>query len=211
MARVIIPVVLLGTIAGCAPLGSIAGGNVLTDNLSEPLDGATTARIDINTPGGNLTADRLSGDGSLLASGTLQYYEKQAAPARTLNTSDGQTTLTLKGAEANQPWFRLPWAACNAATEWHIHLNPAVALDISAHSGGNVNLNLAGLTLTRVAADSGGGNLDVVLPDNAADLDVTAKTGAGNVTVEIGDGVLGTGIISARSGAGNVIVDVIGG
>ena len=47
--------------------------------------------------------------------------------------------------------------------------------------------------------------MDVVLPDNAADLSVTAKTGAGNVTVSVPSGVAAK--IHASSGLGKVIVD----
>jgi len=183
--------------------------NVLTDSFSEPLNGATTAKVDINAGDGNLTIDRLAGGEQVLASGTLQYFEKQGLPTRTLVFSNGQAALTLRGGGAGRPWFRFPWAACNGATEWQIHLNPAVSSDITAHSdGGNVKLNLAGLAVTCVSADTGGGNVDVVLPDNAADLSVTAKTGAGNVTVEIESGIIGSNIVSANSGAGDVVVRI---
>jgi molybdopterin-binding protein len=181
--------------------------NVLTHNLSEPLNGATTASVDINTGDGNLTIDRLTGGDHVLANGTLQYLEKQGLPTRTLNVSNGQAKLTLRGGDAGQPWFRFPWAACNGATEWQIHLNPHVQLDITAHSdGGNVKLDLAGIEVTRVMADTGGGNMDVVLPDNTANLSVAAKTGAGSVNVEIGSGIAGSSIVNASSGAGNVNV-----
>ena len=183
--------------------------NVLTHNLSEPLNGATSAKVDINTDSGNLMIDRLAGGEQVLASGALQYLENQGPPTRTLNTSYGQTTLTLRGGDAGRPWFRFPWATCNGAFEWHVHLNPTVSSEITAHSGGgNVKLNLTGMAVTRVSADSGGGNMDVVLPDNAADLCVAAKTGAGNVTVEIGSGVTGSNTVDANSGAGNVVVRV---
>jgi hypothetical protein len=183
--------------------------NVLTYNLSEPLNGATTAKVDINTGTGNLTIDRLAGGEQVLASGTLQYFENQGVPTRTLNTSNGQATLTLRGGDTGRRWFRFPWAACNGAYEWQIHLNPTVSSDITAHSGGgNLKLDLAGMAVTRVSADTGGGNMDVVLPDNAANLSVTAKTGAGNVAVEIGSGITGSNIVNANSGAGNVVVHV---
>jgi hypothetical protein len=46
--------------------------------------------------------------------------------------------------------------------------NPTVSSEITAHSdGGNVRLNLAGMAVTRVSADAGGGNMDGFLPDNA--------------------------------------------
>jgi len=180
--------------------------NMLTDNLLEPLNEATTAKVDINAGDGNLTIDRLTGDAQVLASGTLQYFENQGLPTRTLVSSNGQATLTLKGGGSRRPWFRLPWAACNGATEWQIHLNPTVASDITAHSdGGNVRLNLADMEITRLSADTGGGNMDVVLPDNAANLSVTAKTGAGNVVVCIPSGVAAR--IHATTGLGKVTVD----
>jgi hypothetical protein len=184
--------------------------NVLTDNFSEPLDGATTAKVDINVGDGNLTIDRLTGGEPVLAGGRLQYLEDQGLPTRSVNTSNGQITLTLRaGGSTKQPWFRFPWSACNGATEWQIHLNPSVPSDITAHSdGGNVVLNLAGMAVTRVSAETGGGNMDVVLPDNAANLGVTAKAGAGNVTVELGSGITGSAVVNAGSGAGNVAVRI---
>lgn len=141
---------------------------VLTDKLSEPLSGITAARIDINAGDGNLIVDRLTDSAQLLASGTLQYLENQGVPTKSVDTSNGQITLRLRTGRAEQPWFRLPWAACNGATEWQIHLNPAVSSDITAHTdGGNVKLNLEGMAITHVSADTGGGNMDVILPDNA--------------------------------------------
>jgi hypothetical protein len=180
---------------------------VLTRNLSEPLGGATTAKVEIRAGDGNLTIDRLAGEEQVLARGTLQYLENEAAPSRTLISSDGQAALTLKRGDARRSGFRLPWHACIGETEWQIQVNPTVSCDLTAHSdGGNVKLNLSGMAISRISADTGGGNVDVVLPDNAANLDVTAKTGAGNVTVEIGSGTAGSSTINASSGLGSVVV-----
>lgn len=180
--------------------------NVLTHNLSEPLGNAMAAKVDIDNGDGNLAIDGLTGGEQVLASGTLQYLEKQGLPTRTLNTSNGQATLKLKASCGGQPWFRFPWQACNGATEWQIHLNPTVLSDITAHSGGgNVKLDLAGMAVTRVSADTGGGNMDVILPDNVANLSVTAKTGAGNVDVHIPSGMAAR--IHATTGLGKAIVD----
>ena len=56
-----------------------SGKKVLTCDLAEPLGGATAARIDINAGSGNLTIDSLPGDAQMLASGTLEYLEKQGS------------------------------------------------------------------------------------------------------------------------------------
>jgi hypothetical protein len=183
--------------------------NVLTYNLSEPLCGATAAKVDFDTASGNLTIDTLTEGAPVLASGTLEYVANQNMPTRSMNMSNGQATLTLKSTSLGKPWFHLPWSACNVATNWQIHLNPDVQADITARSGGgNVKLDLAGMDVTHLAADSGGGNLDVVLPDRAANLYVIAKTGGGNVTVEIGRGTTGSNTLKATSGAGKVEVHI---
>ena len=182
---------------------------IFTDTFSEPLNGATTARVEISAGDGNLTIDPLIDGELLLASGTLQYLEKQGAPTRTLVSRDDQAALTLKGGGARQPWFRFPWSACNGATDWEIRLNPTVSSELIAHSdGGNVKLNLAGMAVTRVSADTGGGNIVVILPENATNLNLNAQTGAGNVAVESGNVLMGSNLINAKSGAGNVEVRI---
>src|SRR5512144_11203 len=183
--------------------------NILTDNLSEPLAGATTAKVDIDVAEGNLTIDKLPSGEQLLVSGMLQYLERQGLPTWSVKAIDGQATLSLKARSTGRPWFHLPWSACNGATEWQIHLNPNVQSDVTAQSGGgNVKLDLAGMAITRVSAETGGGNMDVILPDNAANLSVNAKTGGGNVNVEIGRGITGSNVVNAASGAGNVVVQI---
>jgi hypothetical protein len=206
---VIVLILLLGVLSGCAHTGGSSSSKVLAEPLSEPLNGASTATATIDAGDGNLTIDRLAGGDDLLASGTLEYVEKQGLPTHSVNTRDGQAWLTLRGGSGGQRWFRFPWSACNGATTWQVHLNPGVRFDITAHSsGGNVKLDLAGLTVAHVAADTGGGNMEVVLPEHAADLDVTARTGAGNVTVEIGSDTTGSSVVEAGSGAGNVEVRI---
>jgi hypothetical protein len=183
--------------------------NVLTDRLSEPLNGTTAARVDINAGTGNLTIDRLTRGEQVLAGGTLQYFEKQGLPTRSVSSENGEAKLTLRAGDAGRPRFRFPWDACKGQYEWQIYLNPEVSSEIRAHSdGGNIKLDLAGMAVTHLSADTGGGNIDMVLPDNAADLIVAASTGGGNVTVEIGSGTKGSNTLDANSGAGNVIVHV---
>ncbi len=61
------------------------------------------------------------------------------------------------------------------------------------------------MAITRVSADTGGGNMDMVLPDNASSLNVKASTGAGNVIVLVPSGIAAK--IRASTGLGKVIVD----
>jgi hypothetical protein len=182
---------------------------IITEKFSEPLNGAESATIKIDTRQGNLFVDRLAGEDQLLAAGTLEYMEKRGLPSRILTSSDHAARLAIQGAGGSRAVLRMPWQACNAATEWNIHLNPRVALQIDAVSGGgHVKLDLTGLHVTRVSAESGGGNMEVSLPEKAANLDVAATTGGGNVTVELGHGSTGGNTVKAESGAGTVSVQV---
>lgn len=199
---------LLVTLAGCTGSGS----SVLTQNLSEPLGSATTAKIEIDPGDGNLSIDQITGGEQALATGTLQYLENQGQPIHTVDTTSGQAALTLKASRGEKPWISLPWDTCNGATEWQVYLNPRVTSDLAAHTdGGNVKLNLAGMVITNLRADTGGGNVEVILPEKTANLSATVKTGAGNVTVEIGKSITGSSTVSASSGAGNVMVRLPGG
>jgi len=184
-----------------------SGSNgLLTYQLSEPLNGTRTAKVDIYCDTANLTIDRLTGGEQVLARGSLQYFEKKGLPTRSLDCKSGQSILTLRGAQPGRPMFRFPWSACNGALDWQIQLNPSVPLDITAHSGGgNIKLQLAEMSLTNLTADTGGGNIDVVLPDIASDLNVAVATGAGTVTVSLPGGIEAR--IYAASGLGKVVID----
>lgn len=180
---------------------------VLTQNISMPLDGAKNAKIDINCGTGHLTVDRLNADERALAKGTLQYLQNQGLPNQSLTTIDGQARYMLKAGETRSSGFHFPWAACGGAYEWQIQLNPAVPSDIVVQSrGGNVKLDLGGMHVTRLSADSGGGKLEVVLPDNSANLMANARTGGGNIDIKVGKGTTGNNTITANSGTGNVVV-----
>ena len=144
VAGLILVALLAVGVAGVSTIGSMASGNVLTYDLSEPFVNAATANVNINAGDGNLTIDGNVEMGSRLIGGELQYLEKQGEPGVSVTTIDNQTAITLKAGDGVQPRLRLPWQACNGATEWQIHLNPALATDILAHSnGGNVKLDLS--------------------------------------------------------------------
>ncbi len=204
-----VPVLLLAALAALASCASAPSGNVLSDSLSQPLNGATAATIDISSGPGHLSVDKLT-DGSKLADGTLEYLEKQGTPTRTADLEGSHATLALKPGGTVKSGFRFPWQACwGGAYQWQVNLNPSIPSDITAHSaGGNMKLNLADMTVTRLFAQNEGGNIDVILPNDAADLDATAKTGAGNVTVDVSASMTGSNVVTASSGAGNVVVRV---
>jgi hypothetical protein len=188
--------------------GRNTGNSLLTQDQSQPLRGVTTARVEIDPGDGNLTVDPLASGEPVLVSASLQYLEKQGLPLWSTTTSDGQTVLSLKANKGSgQPWLRLPWEACNGATDWQIHLNPAVVTDLQAHTaGGNMMLNLTGFAIRHVSAETGGGNVTVVLSSGlTGSSTIEASSGAGNVEVQLPEGTAAR--IHATTGMGKIILD----
>lgn len=179
---------------------------VLIHNLSVPLNEATAVSLDIHAGDGNLTIDGIPGSLQTLANGTLEYLEAQKVPTQSLEMSKGLATFALLGGQSKQPRFRMPWSACNGATNWIVHINPQVSSDLAAHSdGGNIKLDMSGVNLKSLSADTGGGNIAVVLADNSSHLIVNARTGAGNVEVCIPAGIASR--IHATTGLGKLIIN----
>lgn len=188
-------------LTGCA--GSNA--NVFTQTLSEPLNGATAARVEIHRYSGDLTIEKYTGNEPVLVSGNLAYLEGQEFTKST--GADGQTAVLSLATDVRQAGFRPPWEGCDDDTLWQISLNPNVPSDIDVYSGGGeISLDLTGIAVTRVSAETGGGIVNLVLPENGSNLSASAKSGAGNVNIEVRKGFTGTSTISAESGAGTVVV-----
>ena len=70
---------------------------VLTHNLSEALGSVDTADVNIDPGDGNLAVDGLTGNEQELASGTLQYLEKNGLPPGRL------TRVTSRPASQSKP------------------------------------------------------------------------------------------------------------
>jgi hypothetical protein len=178
---------------------------VLTHNLSEAIGNVAAADVDITPGDGNLVVDGHSGNEKELAGGTLQYLEKNGPPAWSVDTGSMPARFKIKSAGKGQHWLHLPWAACNGATNWHIHLNRRVISSVNAQSnGGNITLSLGGMPLTRVTAFTGGGNIELTIPDPGTTLSITAKSGAGNVIVHVPGNTAAR--IKATTGLGKLIL-----
>jgi len=182
---------------------------IINQGFSTPRNGAKTAKIEIDVSTGNLVFSSLPAGDPQLASGTMQYLEGQEKPIMSVASGKGQTDLSLRAANLGPKWSLLPWKACMGATNWTVNIHPEVIADIRAHSGGgNLQLDLEGMTLQKVSAETGGGNVDLSLPSDMDDFQVLAKSGGGNVKVKIGDRANGTSKVEVGSGAGNVTVTI---
>ena len=180
--------------------------NRLNMTLSEPLSNITDANIIIDQDDGNLFINETLDNAHVLVSGNLQYFEKMGAPKSVISRDGNLANFSLtENSGRNQS--RLPWSACNGTNDWEIHLNPQVSYDISTKTdGGNVTIDLTGLSIKHLNTETGAGMTKIVLPNSATNLDVNANVGAGEITIVVGESVTGILKINAHSGAGEVTV-----
>ena len=175
-------------------------------DFSIPLNNAHTAIIDLYAGSGNLTIERAILEESVLINGRVQYSEKQGPPTQALSYADDRVIFKLHAFDSGRPWFKLPWAPCNGATNWFFRLNRSIPMEVKTQSGGgNINLDLADCSLINLTATTGGGNIDLVLPDLVANMSASLNSGAGNVTILIPGNLEAK--VHASSGLGKVIVD----
>lgn len=63
--------------------------------------------------------------------------------------------------------------------------NPNVAIDLTVIVGaGNAEIDLTGLNITSLNVEGGAGSLDIILPSNSQNLDVSVSSGAGTISIE---------------------------
>lgn len=179
---------------------------LLNYNLLEPLGGITAAKVDINSGDGNLEIGSFSSQEPILVRGALQYREDHNPPESSLDRDADQATLTVISGGGGQRWLRMPWSSCNGGTEWQIQLNPSVAYEITARTGGGIiKIDLSGMDVSQIQAETGGGIVELTLPEITSDIKVNAKTGAGKVLLVVPAGVAAK--IYATTGMGKVIVE----
>ena len=102
---VALPILCAATVFAVTYPASAGSSDVQTDTLSEPLNGITAAKMNIDTGDGNLTVDWLTGGEPLLAGGTLQYLENIGLPARTLTIFGEKATYLLEAGKGGQRWI----------------------------------------------------------------------------------------------------------
>ncbi|MGE5250583.1 MAG: toast rack family protein [Bacteroidota bacterium] len=173
--RVLMAIVLLGflVLAGCRG-GRV--GKLRSEAQSVKLDGSQPVRVNVDFGAGNL---KLKGGAQQLMEADFTYNVARIRP--TVEYARG--TLAV-----SQPTTR-GWPDMRGITgfrnEWDLRLYDDVPMDLTVDVGaGTSDLQVAGLSLTRLKVNQGAGtgtiDLDGAWTD---DLDVTIDAGAADLTV----------------------------
>ena len=199
-------VVLLIALMVVGPsLGLATNVEVKTAQYSEPVDGATSAKVDLGVGTGSLTVHG-SDDANALMQADIGYFG-------TLNyvaggTTERTITLTEDSGGSGFGFFNLFDLITNSEKlNWDVALNPAVPLDLEARGGtGSMRLQLGEFELRGLNVDSGTGSVTLALPSKGASYDGAVSTGTGSLNVTIPDGA--TVRLTVRIGTGSATFDV---
>ncbi len=167
--------------------GSVRGG------WSEPLDGATAIRADIDIDNGDVSiADSLPAGATVPADIALQteYRAGSDSPIARNWLRDGDAGIATLGSEpADLPVTALRWLHSPEQATWDVGLNPRVPVDLDVDIGvGSARVDLTGLSTAQFEIDVGVGDADVIVGD------ATAATGVSRIRVGVG----GVGLIVPR-------------
>jgi hypothetical protein len=159
------------------------GGELKTLTFTEPIGGATSARIDLDLERYPTMVETVSSS-NLLIEAELDTFTDVAFTA----SGDQKKSVRL---EADTDYsFDLNWLeSITVDARWEIGLSPDVPLDLTVDVGsGSATLDLMDLDLTDLMIDGGSGSVDLTLPASASEYDVEIDGGSGSFNMELADG-----------------------
>jgi hypothetical protein len=155
------------------------------ETASVPLDGARSARINIQHGAGRLTIGAGAGPMELVSGtfgGGLNAHTRQ----------DGdKTQVTLRVRDLGFPMVIFPWFwGPHNMLEWNVSLTDEIPLELKLNTGASdTRLNLTDLQITSLWVETGASATEIHMPDSAAFTKAVIKAGAASVNVRVPDGV----------------------
>ena len=157
--------------------GQVVGGAEV-DKISEPLQGAERASLDVETPVGKLTISQLE-DSSSLVEGTLDLATSRK-PIWKADRQGDQVSMQLGYSSGSN--FSFGWGR---GETWDLLLSPAVSWGLKAKLAvGDGQIDLTGLTVDTLDLELGVGQCVVTLPEKVGGK-VTIKGGVGSLVLKI--------------------------
>jgi hypothetical protein len=179
--------IVLGVLAGGVAFlyysGGFDPGTLVRSSLNVPLSNATGVDLSLNLGAGDLTVDGAV-PGEQLATGTLEYYDKEKAPVQSVNSSgNSRVAITLQQSGDNPfSWFNFGFKS----PRWDLHLSPNKPFNISVNSGtGDANLDLSKLKLEQLHLESGTGDTTLQLPMPSGTLNANLHAGTGDYDITL--------------------------
>ncbi len=182
-------------------LGLAKNAEVKSAQYSEPVNGATSAKVTVGVSTGDLTIHAAADSADLLKA-DVRYFG-----TLTYNTSGTtERAITLKD-ESNSGFnFNFFDALFQSeALRWDVALNSGVPLDLEASNGtGSTHIDLTGFQLSALNLSSGTGSVEVALPSSQTSYSGYISTGTGSLNLTIPDGAAVSLTVSTGTGSANL-------
>lgn len=202
-------VVLIIALALIGPsLGWAGDVEVKTGRFSEPVEDATSARINLDLGVTNTTIRALS-DSSNLIDADISYVGEVEFVAEGETEKVISLSQTDEGADFGFNFLGLGFN--DDELQWNIGLSPDVPLDLRINGGiGSATLDLSGLQITALDVNSGVGEVNLMLPASLPEavrtLDAHIASGVGEFTITIPEGL--DIALDINGGVGQFTIDV---
>jgi hypothetical protein len=188
-------------------LGLAQVPEVKTAAYQEPVNGAESARINLDLSLGTTTVSALS-DSNELITADLRYlgelrFDVQGQSQRTVHLS---TVGDVSGGSyVGFPFFNV--GSEDTDLRWTIGLNPDVPMDVVISGGvGQSTLDFRNIQLTNLDLNVGVGETHLTLPAPDSAYGVTVDGGVGRVTITIVEGAAVR--LDVNGGVGETVIDV---
>ena len=171
------------------------GPELQTLNFSEPLDDATTARIDLDLTHYPVTIGVLEDSNALIVA-ELETLEDVSFNVQGANNK--VVRLKPRGETSVFDWV----GTLGKDARWEIGLSPQIPVDLRVDGGsGSVRLDLGSMILERFDIHGGSGSTRVTLPSSTESYVVRLDGSSGSFTVDIADGAEFDANIDVNSGS----------
>lgn len=187
-------------------LGLASSAEVKQQAFSEPLDGASSAQIDLDLSVGRAVVQ--AADSQNLIDADLRFVGDVSF---SVSSQNDEKFVVLTTRNDNVQWFDfLGLSLTNNLNDedlhWNIGLTPSIPLDLRLRGGvGESDIDLSGLQLSRLDYNNGVGDTTIILP-GIGSYSVSLNGGVGTTLVNLAEGAAIT--LNVDGGVGNITLDV---
>lgn len=182
-------VVALGTIGlvialvvGGASLGIRRSPEVITEQFSEELGTADSARVALDFSVGPVEVWTLEGSNDLLQAEVTHLGEVEFSSS---GTNRKTIQLDSKELSFNSGWFDI---INERELRWDVAISPEIPVELDINGGiGQAELDLRGLDLSKLELDVGVGEFRIYLPATIEGYDAKISGGVGETYIEVAE------------------------
>ena len=182
-------------------LGITSNPDVITEQFSEELGSANSARIELDFSVGPTSVESLVGSNDLIQAEITHLGEVEFSSS---GTSRKTIQLDTKELSFNSGWFDF---VNERELRWEIGISPDIPVEVDIKGGvGEADLDLSQLDLTGLNLDVGVGKIAIYLPATADAYEARISGSVGETYIEIAEGA--DIRLNVDGGVGEVTINV---